>query len=73
MFKFKNSDKQIAPCVISKARFALGAKTNKPTNQKRCSKIYWDNAIDTLCEIDPKLNPNKQNAKEMYNQLIPHK
>jgi len=73
MFKFINSEKQIAPCIISKARFALGAKTTKSTNQKRCSQHYWNKVIDTLCENEPSLNPKRESAKEMYNQLIPHK
>lgn len=71
MLKFKDTGKEIAPCIISKAIFALGAKTTKPTNQKRCSQTYWDNVIDTLCENEPALNQNKETAKEMYNQLIP--
>jgi len=69
----ESNTKQLSPCIVSKAKFALGAKTKKPTNKKRCSKKYWDNVIDTLCKNDPTLNPKKENAKEMYNELIPEK
>lgn len=70
MLTFNDTCKQIAPCIISKARFALGAKTIKPANQKPCSQNYWDKVIDTLCENEPTLKSNKEKAKEMYNQLI---
>ena len=73
MLKFNNTSKQISPCIVAKARFALDNQRNQPTNQKRCSKEYWDNVIDTLCKNDPTLKTNIVSAKEMYNQLIPLK
>ena len=72
-YLMNSNKKQLAPCIISKAKFALGAKDIKPTNKKRCSLDYWNNVIDTLCENDPKLKTNIVSAKEMYNQLIPLK
>lgn len=73
MIKFFKTESQISSCIVSKARFALSAKTTKPINKKRCSKNYWDNTIDTLCENDISRNIYRESAKEMYNQLIPQK
>jgi hypothetical protein len=36
-----SNGKQLAPCIVSKARYALGIKHKKPTNLKECSKDYW--------------------------------
>jgi hypothetical protein len=73
MLTFNETGRQISPCIAAKAKYALNNQRNKPTNKKRCAKKYWDNVIDTLCENDRTLNTNRENAKEMYNELIPKK
>ena len=30
-----------APCLVSKARYALGLKGKRPGNKKTCSKEHW--------------------------------
>ena len=39
-------EKQIAPCICAKARFALGITKIRPTNSKTCSEAYWNRLID---------------------------
>jgi hypothetical protein len=70
MLTFNDTGKQISPCIAAKARYALDNQRNQPANQKRCSQIYWNKVIDTLCENNPILNINIENAKEMYNQYF---
>jgi hypothetical protein len=70
MLTFNETGRQISPCIAAKARFALNNKRNEPKNEKRCSKDYWKNVIETLCKNDPSLEQNKEKAKDMYNLLI---
>ena len=46
-----SKNKQLSPCIISWARFALKIKFNRPTNSKKCSKDYWIKVIERLLEI----------------------
>lgn len=70
MLRIIITGKQISPCIAAKARYALNNERNKPTNQKRCSKDYWNKVIETLCEKDPSLGQNKEKANNDYNNLI---
>ncbi len=36
------------PSIISKARYALGLKKEKPTNKKKCSPEYWDELVKAM-------------------------
>ena len=41
---------EMSPCIVSKAKYALGLKTNKPHNNKKCSEHYWIKVINYLGE-----------------------
>jgi hypothetical protein len=68
---FKGTQKQIAPCISSKAKYALNLKFTQPNNIKKCSKKYWIDVIESLCikhkVIDQSLN---KSAIEKYDELI---
>lgn len=36
------------PSIISKARYALALKKEKPVNQKKCSEAYWAEIVAAL-------------------------
>jgi len=36
------------PSIISKARYALGLKKEKPVNKKRCSPEYWEELVKAM-------------------------
>ena len=46
---------QLSPCITSWARFALQIKYKRPTNSKKCSRVYWVKVIKRLLE-DYKMN-----------------
>lgn len=46
--------KQLSPCICSKAKYALGLKSNKPKHMTTCSQEYWDLVIDILGKGLPK-------------------
>lgn len=48
MILFENTTTQISPCIVSKIRFALGLKVDKPNNKKTCSREYWEKAIKSV-------------------------
>jgi hypothetical protein len=37
--------REIAPCIVAKAKYALGVTTNKPANKKPCSQTYWNEVV----------------------------
>lgn len=39
------------PSIISKAKYALGLKKQKPVNQKKCSEHYWLEIIAALGKL----------------------
>ena len=39
------------PSIISKAKYALGLKKEKPVNQKKCSPEYWSGIVTALGKI----------------------
>lgn len=36
------------PSIISKARYALGLKKEKPANKKKCSTAYWEELVKAM-------------------------
>ena len=36
------------PSIISKAKYALGLKKEKPFNQRKCSTAYWNELVAAL-------------------------
>ncbi len=67
--KFIHNGKEIAPCIVSKSRFALGTKNIKPQNSKKCSPDYWANTIRTVAAVT---NPSVtiEDAIARYDELI---
>lgn len=44
--------KELSPCIISKARFALGLKSSYRSNKdKPCSQAYWHKTIDVVAKF----------------------
>jgi len=42
-------DVQLSPCIISKAKLALGLKElNGEINSKKCSAKYWKRVVDVV-------------------------
>ena len=37
--------RELNPSIISKARYALGLKKEKPANQRTCSPEYWNELV----------------------------
>lgn len=56
-FKRKNGS-EISPCILSQIKFALGLKTTKPINNKKCSNEYW-NEILILVAAKNHITPDK--------------
>ncbi|WP_153797848.1 hypothetical protein [Foetidibacter luteolus] len=36
------------PSIISKAKYALGLKKEKPINQRKCSPEYWNEIVSEM-------------------------
>jgi len=36
------------PSIVSKTRYALGLKKEKPVNAKKCSPAYWEEIVTAL-------------------------
>lgn len=43
--------KSIAPCIVAKARFALGITPNRPMNSKPCSVNYWHKVVKHIASV----------------------
>jgi len=58
---FQNTNRQVRPCIASKARYALGLKNNLPRQNKsqKCTLDYWISTINTICVLN-NLNNNGQ-------------
>ena len=68
---FCDTQKQISPCIVSKVKFALNLKSDKPDNIKFCSKNYWVLAIKSIAN-EYKINDDSivVSAIEKYDMLI---
>ena len=71
MIRFDESTIQISPCIVSKAKFALGLKNELPKNCKRCSLDYWKRKSGVLCRLN-KIDDRDhlQMAIKKYDELI---
>jgi hypothetical protein len=70
--KFINTNTQIRPCIVSKARRALGLKgiLKQNVNQK-CSPDYWKKTINTICKIKGIIDlVQKQNAINRFDEFM---
>lgn len=45
---YRENRSEIAPCIVSKASHALGIPNGYRYNRKKCSKTYWDEAINKI-------------------------
>lgn len=48
MAVYDENQKELSPCIVSKAKYALGLKSTKPANSKTCSFEYWQKVIAIL-------------------------
>lgn len=69
MVTFKNGS-QISPCIVSKAKFALGLKITKPENNKICSTEYWNKVVCRIAELKAVEDDKIEKAQAMYNTLV---
>ena len=67
---FKETKKQISPCISSKAKYALKLKSNKPSNLKRCSINYWLKVIESISYKHNVTGNLIKEAKNKYDSLI---
>ena len=49
---FFDTNKEISPCIVSKARYELGLKYQKPNNKNKCSESYWKRAVETVAKTN---------------------
>lgn len=47
LFRRANNS-EIAPCILSQVRFALGLTNREPLNDKVCSTIYWNEVVEIV-------------------------
>lgn len=45
--KNKNN-RELSPCIVSWAKFALEIKLNQPKNSKKCTKAYWNEVLNAI-------------------------
>lgn len=72
----ENKEKQLSPCIISWAKYALEFKgKEKPKNIKTCSEKYWEKVIFTILK-DKKYETvlkNKNIAIAKFNDCVSSK
>jgi hypothetical protein len=71
--KFQTTEKQISPCIVSKAKYALGLKQSIPNQKKdkKCSRVYWSNTIEAICIAnDINDTARKSIAIDLFETLI---
>jgi hypothetical protein len=47
---FIHNGKELSPCIVSKARHALGLKPEMPTNKKYRPLPYWERVVQAVGE-----------------------
>lgn len=70
MAAYDENKKELSPCIVSKAKYALGLKSTKPANSKTCSPEYWEKVIDVLAKSSPLKKDQIINAIMRYKGLI---
>lgn len=63
----ERNNKSYSPCIISWARYKLKIKNVKPSNSKKCSKVYWIDVIDYLLRKYPEFVQNRVEAINKFN------
>lgn len=62
------NNKQISPCIVSKAMYALGITSKKPTNNKKCSIVYWSivvHHLGNMYNVSPTIIQNANNRIDL--------
>ncbi|GAB3931839.1 hypothetical protein [Larkinella terrae] len=67
---YNNKGKQLAPCIISKAMYALKLKVKKPNNKKKCSNEYWITTVETVGKANNNTRAEIEEAIKEYDSLI---
>jgi hypothetical protein len=67
---FKETKKQISPCIAAKVKYALKLKNKKPSNIKKCSYKYWLAVIETFSTQYNISDNIKIEAKNQFKSLI---
>lgn len=70
MAVYDENRKELASCIVSKAKYALGIKPTKPTNNKTCSPEYWERVISILAESNSRGKDQIAAAIMRYTELI---
>lgn len=70
MAVYDENQKELSPCIVSKAKYALGLKSIKPTNNKICSLEYWERVINTLAKSNLLTKEQIAAAIMRYSELI---
>lgn len=60
------NNKELSPCIVSWAKFALEIKPNKPTNSKKCVLKYWKKVIDIILSTEKYESYQKNKNKAMH-------
>ena len=67
----KIAEVEISPCIVAKAKWALGLTEKKPINKKTCSQEYWNGIIDHLANLhnlDTKLKDQVKAMTSLFRQ-----
>lgn len=67
---FIGTKTQMAPCIASKAKFALELSHKEPSNIKTCSYNYWCAVIESLSKENKLTATIAENAKNQFKILI---
>ncbi|MGN7786852.1 hypothetical protein ACTJIJ_20130 [Niabella sp. 22666] len=61
--------KELSPCIVSKAKYALGLKPTKPMNNKTCSFEYWQKVTTILAQSNALPKKKIADAMNLYEEL----
>lgn len=70
MAVYDESQKELSPCIVSKAKYALGLKPTRPINNKLCSPEYWERVINILAKSNLLKKDQIAAAIMRYSELI---
>lgn len=55
-----NDGKELSPCIVAKAKYALFIKNGYTINSKGCTKEYWNKVIDSMVKSHKEKIPKWQ-------------
>lgn len=65
-----NDGKQLSPCIVAKARYALGITTNEPANNKWCTQAYWNKVLEVVGSAHNVSDHKIVSASIQYNDIF---